>query len=161
MTIGPATGSVIAVVPAQEGSTRKRLDYREVAMESNAPVHPTVSTPVAEGTAPELVLCNAMRPARTEPVAGLAYLAPMRRFRLGTLLTGLMLASYLATISGLAVFFCGVFLATENVASGAAFAAPAAEVARTNTWDDQTPSQQLLDRDFARYPQQVAARHTW
>jgi hypothetical protein len=130
-------------------------------MESSPTTNPPLPGPVVTGAAPELVLCSAMRPARTEPVAGLAHLAPMRRLRLGTLLTGLMLASYLATISGLAVFFCGVFLATENLASGAALAAPAAAVARTVTWDDQAPSQHLLERDFARYQHQVAVRHTW
>lgn len=109
------------------------------------------------GSAPERVLCTAMRPTRAEAVAGLDRLSLPRRLWLGTVLTGLMLASYAATVCALAIFFSGVFLATENVATGAAFA----NVPTQPKSFREIPSQLDLERDRAAFATRVAAGRGW
>lgn len=117
----------------------------------------TTARPGANGSAPERVLCTAMRPTRVEPVAGLDRLSLPRRLWLGTVLTVLMLASYAATVCALAIFFSGVFLATENVATGAAFA----EVAPRPQTYREAPSQLDLERDRAAFATRVSAGQGW
>lgn len=109
------------------------------------------------GSAPERGLCTAMRPPRVEAVAGLDRLSLPRRLWLGTVLTGLMLASYAATVCALAIFFSGVFLATENVATGAAFA----DVTTRPQSYREMPSQLDLERDRAAFATRVAAGQGW
>ena len=116
---------------------------------------PAPSCPV--GQVPERVLCTAMRPTRAEAVAGLDRLSLPRRLWLGTVLTGLMLASYAATVCALAIFFSGVFLATENVATGAAFA----DVSTRPQSYREMPSQLDLERDRAAFATRVAAGQRW
>lgn len=106
-------------------------------------------------------LCTAMRSARSEPVAHLDRAPLVRRLRLGTALTGLMLASYIATIGGLAVFFSGAILATQHVASGDAFQSAPTRYVDADAWQRVSPSHDNLDREFTRYSQQISQRHTW
>lgn len=125
-----------------------------------------VDRPLPETTAPpypvELkVLCTAMRSVRNEPVAHLDRAPLRRRLRLGTALTGLMLASYIATIGGVAVFFSGAILATQHVASGDAFKSAPTRYVDADAWQRFSPSQDNLDREFTRYSQQISQRHTW
>ena len=97
-----------------------------------------------------------MRPALHQPVSVAApRLGLGRRLRLGTLLTVLMMACYGAIICSLGVFFSGVLLTAEHVASGAAFATEGMAVARASTWQSSTPSQIDLAREVDLHRQQI------
>jgi len=102
-----------------------------------------------------------MGPARTAPVVRPPRISLWRRLRNGTVLTVLMLGCYAAMICGLAVFFSGVFLTTEHVLTGAAFAKAAPRYAHEQAWQWSAPSQQQFDVDFARLRQQGSIRATW